>query len=293
MAEKDPGLHKDIASIFQDQSVKKDQKQNLPDSNESESREDIFSELLTPSHLVSEANETQQQQEQQAQKQDLDAQEQTEQSPEVLEEHETETVSDEETKIVSETIIHQQPDSVEETTGQESLQSKVISPQPVAQLSRIRKILQDLHDRLLAHKPGVDPRRQKLMIVLIPILSIVMIVILTQVFKTPQKKVNPIVETTTTDVIQTSSEIKWQMPPLYPETLRDPMKAGSVSTSTATHDDIVVKGILYSQDNPAALIADKIIHEGEEIFGAKVLKITKNDVQFEKDGQTWTQEVQK
>jgi thiamine phosphate synthase YjbQ (UPF0047 family) len=53
MAEKDPGLHKDIASIFQDLSAQEKKQQNSSANDESEQQSDIFSELLTPSHLVS------------------------------------------------------------------------------------------------------------------------------------------------------------------------------------------------------------------------------------------------
>ncbi|MDD5065254.1 MAG: hypothetical protein PHQ35_10925 [Phycisphaerae bacterium] len=53
--------------------------------------------------------------------------------------------------------------------------------------------------------------------------------------------------------------------------------------------DITVKGILYSADNPSALIGEKIVREGDIIDGVKVVKINKDSVEFERDGEKWTQ----
>lgn len=53
----------------------------------------------------------------------------------------------------------------------------------------------------------------------------------------------------------------------------------------------VVKGILHNENNPTALIGTEMLHEGAIISGAKVIKIHKDRVEFEKDGFAWTQHV--
>jgi len=50
-----------------------------------------------------------------------------------------------------------------------------------------------------------------------------------------------------------------------------------------------VAGILYSEDRPIAVIGTQSVHEGDVVHGAKIVKIYKHKVEFEKDGQTWTQ----
>jgi hypothetical protein len=52
-----------------------------------------------------------------------------------------------------------------------------------------------------------------------------------------------------------------------------------------------LKGILYSEDNPSALIGETIVREGDIINGVKVVKINKDTVEFEKDGEKWTQGI--
>jgi hypothetical protein len=295
MAEKDPGLHKDIASIFQDLSAQEKKQQNSSENDESEQQNDIFSELLTPSHLVSEPDSSQKLKEQTEKQieqtvEDIDA---VHQEKQTSEDGTTETLSDEETEIVSETTIHQQQVDNNEAAAPEIVQPKIIVPGSAKQLTGIRKIVQTIQEKLLAPKPGVDPRRQKMTIFLIPVLFVILIVVFTQVFKSPAKNINAAASTEAPAVVQISKEIKWQMPELYPENLRDPMKRGSVTTARVVYNDIMVKGILYSQDNPAALIAEEIVHEGDQIFGATVIKINKENVRFERDGETWTQSVQR
>jgi uncharacterized membrane protein len=55
--------------------------------------------------------------------------------------------------------------------------------------------------------------------------------------------------------------------------------------------EVALKGILYSEDNSSALIGETIVAEGDIIDGVKVVKINKDSVEFEKDGEKWTQQT--
>ena len=97
----------------------------------------------------------------------------------------------------------------------------------------------------------------------------------------------------TANITNTSeNKIDWEIPQQYPTTLRDPMKAGTSAASSSRTGELVVRGIVYSQDNPSAVIGTQVIFEGEEIFGATITKINTDSVEFEKDGETWTQKIQ-
>lgn len=65
----------------------------------------------------------------------------------------------------------------------------------------------------------------------------------------------------------------------------------SPSTPVVAFTDIVVNGILYSEDNAAALIGPRIVHEGDIVGGVTVIKVHKDKVEFEKNGRRWTQTV--
>lgn len=54
---------------------------------------------------------------------------------------------------------------------------------------------------------------------------------------------------------------------------------------------LVVKGIAYSKSNASALIGGEVVHEGDTVSGAQVVKITRDTVEFEMNGTTWTQGV--
>jgi len=53
----------------------------------------------------------------------------------------------------------------------------------------------------------------------------------------------------------------------------------------------MVSGIMYTEENPSALIGYGIVHEGDTIDDVKVVKIYKDEVEFEKNGRRWTQRV--
>ena len=55
---------------------------------------------------------------------------------------------------------------------------------------------------------------------------------------------------------------------------------------------LIVKGILYSQDNPAAIVDDQIVHVGDVISGVSIVGITKGSVVFEKQQARWSHKVQ-
>lgn len=53
----------------------------------------------------------------------------------------------------------------------------------------------------------------------------------------------------------------------------------------------IVTGILYSEENPSAVIDKDIVHEGDSVHGVKVVKIHQEEVEFEKAGKRWVQKV--
>lgn len=52
---------------------------------------------------------------------------------------------------------------------------------------------------------------------------------------------------------------------------------------------VALNGILYSEDEPSAIIGGKIVKEGDLIDGVKVVRIHRNMVEFEKNDKRWTQ----
>jgi hypothetical protein len=54
----------------------------------------------------------------------------------------------------------------------------------------------------------------------------------------------------------------------------------------------LVTGIVYSEDKPSAIVDRKIVHEGDVIHGATVVKIYRDSVKFSKKSKNWEQKVQ-
>jgi len=180
-------------------------------------------------------------------------------------------------------------------------------------------LLRQMTKKLFKPKPGVSAGRQIMMVFSVPILLVVFILMMSKLLGTPSPKTTWSAEPRpATPAGQSETEIDWQVPEPYPTTLRDPMqltaemtaqveaeanaKTGAAGTGQtgpgATEPqagktgELTVKGILYSEDNPAAVIGARIAHVGDMIAGATIVKITKSSVEFEKDGKRWTQAIE-
>ena len=165
-----------------------------------------------------------------------------------------------------------------------------------------RTFLQQIKDRLFAPRRGVGATRQKAMVVLMPVLFIVLVLVLIKVFSAPSPTIAEPGEGNPADTVDASVyEIGWEIPAPYPTTYRDPMQPGSTVTAqtdterieTGRIGRITVKSIVYSEDNPSAVIGSRIVHEGEEVLGATVVKINRDSVEFEAGEKRWKQNVGK
>ena len=94
--------------------------------------------------------------------------------------------------------------------------------------------------------------------------------------------------------------ILWKTPDAYPLNMFDPMALSSSAETVIIPDSnipvaisLAVKGIVFSEDKPSAIINGEVVYEGQTIDGATVTKINRKNVQFLADSKTWTQEVQR
>lgn len=90
-----------------------------------------------------------------------------------------------------------------------------------------------------------------------------------------------------------SSEIDRQIPGFRPTRLRNPMEFGGSKAGQDETGEIIVRGILYSEDNPSAVIGRRIVYEGDEVSGATIVKINEDSVEFEMNGKRWRQKVRR
>jgi len=166
--------------------------------------------------------------------------------------------------------------------------------------SALQQAVQRIKDKLFTPKPGVSPARQKATVVLVPVMFIGMILAFYKVLGGGSGETPPpnIITPSNNTTAAASSGIDWKIPELYPTTLRDPMlfkKAAVIPTpdnpDKTTKEEIVIKGILYSEENPSVIIGVDILHEGDEVSGATIIKINQNSVEFEMNGKKWTQKV--
>jgi hypothetical protein len=163
-------------------------------------------------------------------------------------------------------------------------------------------LLQQIKDKLFTPKPGSSPTRQKAMVIMVPILAIVMIFTFRQVLsKAPRKTKGAGTDETTVVVASADSghEIDWKVPEPISVMTRDPIKLPDESGTQNGEEDetankpnqgvIIVRDIVYSHDRPSAVIGTKIVYVGDKVNDATILKINRDSIEFEKDGDRWKQ----
>lgn len=181
------------------------------------------------------------------------------------------------------------------------IDKNVSKKRPTVKISS-QSFWQQIKNKLFKPKPGVRTAKQKAMVVMMPLLFIALIFMLFRggVFGTSAGHTEASTEDTASGVVTAgaNTKIDWEIPAPYPTTLRDPMRLVPVEipqteqTETEKTIELIVKSILYSEDNPSAVIGGRIVHEGEKIRDVSIIKISKDSVEFEMNGKRWTQKVQ-
>ena len=160
-----------------------------------------------------------------------------------------------------------------------------------------KKVSRKRKDKVFAPKSGVSSSRQKVGITLLFFFSAALVFVLLRPDSASRRN------TTSRNTQQVNAgittvanvEIDWPVPPVYSANLRDPMKLGSLQQIIIdTSEDLVVRGISYSEDRRYAVIGTDTVQEDDLVPGTKikVKKINPNSVEFEEDGKIWTQKVE-
>ena len=61
--------------------------------------------------------------------------------------------------------------------------------------------------------------------------------------------------------------------------------------AVVSNKNVSLTGIFYTENNPAAVVNGKIVHEDDVIGDVRVLKIHKHKVEFESSGRRWSQSM--
>jgi len=155
-----------------------------------------------------------------------------------------------------------------------------------------------IKNKLFAPKPGVSSSRQKAMLLLVPVLCVVLIFILWQGLMPRPKVTMPKVTMPKlpTAITSADTKIEWEIPEPFPTTLLNSMEATQSPSPNEAEQvkptKLIVKGILFSDDNPTAIVGTEIVHVGDKVAGASIAKINRDNVEFEMEGKKWTQNVE-
>jgi hypothetical protein len=156
---------------------------------------------------------------------------------------------------------------------------------------------------------AISDKRRKTTMVLMVALFVALILVLTSTFSrrlAKKKATSALKEATAAAKTATSSsdtQIDWDIPPEYPDTLRDPMETtwskdpvtgNWIEESVVVIKDgeeqtlidvgIALRSILWAESGRSIVVGNEILYEGDTILGVTIKKINKDSVEFEKDG---------
>ncbi|MBN2590525.1 MAG: hypothetical protein JXA96_11745 [Sedimentisphaerales bacterium] len=163
--------------------------------------------------------------------------------------------------------------------------------------------IQKIKSKIKKEKSESGDTKQRVMMVMIPILFVIMIFMFRQVLsKPPQTSNGASVGNEPALAINDSSDnnIDWKIPNPLPVTNSVSINSGRNTSSSTGQDNttdsteygvMYVRSILYSNDKPSVVIGDKIVYLNQEINGVVVVGIEKDYVVFEKEGKRWTQKI--
>jgi len=167
-------------------------------------------------------------------------------------------------------------------------------PEPVLRQHRelpFLKIWNQVKAKLFSHKQGGSSTRQKVMILVAPVLLVVFLLVAVQtVKKSPSTTAKPSKKVSA--AVAFNGKINWELPAVIPDNLRDPMVFGATGQGKATTNGPVVKGIVYSEDKSCAVVGNRVISVGDTVEGATIVKINPDSVEFTMGDKNWTQKVE-
>lgn len=193
--------------------------------------------------------------------------------------------------------------------GTTSANASPISPAPqLVREDRVNVAFQDRSRQAVSYDPPVNQRRQNIAKIAVVVLSVLFVAAIYHALNpsTPGRTVSATPAVTVTQHEPAAPPkpiaIEWQIPDSLPATIRDPMgfpTAGSIhlSDAAATQTDvsqefIKVSGIVFSEDNPSAIINGQVVYRGQKIGNITVTNITKTEIQFKSADRTWSQKVE-
>lgn len=174
--------------------------------------------------------------------------------------------------------------------------------------------LQQIKEKLMPSEEEGGSAKNKVMVMLVPVLAIVMIFMFRQVLQKSPGKASAAgkKDKKVVAAAELSGEIEWKIPDPLPVMTRDPLQLpqlqrtensdqatgpmnpgqGEDTTAAQIRAGVVnVRDIVYSEDKASALIGNRIVYAGSKIDGVTIVKINRDSVEFESNGETWVQRL--
>ena len=157
-------------------------------------------------------------------------------------------------------------------------------------------VFKQFKNKVFSQNSDSESRKQKGMVLLVPVLAVVFVFVVRQVLIKPPSKSKADDDKKSAVSVEnkkSGNSINWKIPEPLPVVMRDIStvgNAGSTSDNNQTEvsdgqaDILYIRSIVHSNDSSSVVIGSRIFHLNDQINGATIVEIGKDFVVFEKDG---------
>ncbi len=177
----------------------------------------------------------------------------------------------------------------------------------------VPSVEEQLRNKFGISQKALGNKRRRALVLSAPVLIIIIILIHRYCFRSaPQESEasagsvppaisKPKATKPSISTIEARNDVNWEVPELLPAEVMDYLKDPEETPEQKTQkkepakgkNKLDLKAILFSDQKPSAIIDGQILYIGDEVNEATITNITKNSVEFKKDGKTWTQKLRK
>ncbi len=174
--------------------------------------------------------------------------------------------------------------------------------------------LRQIKEKLIPSEEEGGSTKDKVMVMLVPILAIVMVFAFRNVLQQSPSKASASnkKDEKVVAAAKSSDEIEWKIPEPLPVMTRDPLQLPennetensdraadptdteqkTATTAVKIRDGVInVRDVVYSEEKASALVGDRIVYAGSKIDDVTIVKINRDSVEFESNGEVWIQRV--
>jgi len=182
-------------------------------------------------------------------------------------------------------------------------EQKVVSYHDPLIETSVPSVGKQLQKKSVASKKALGKKGRKALVLSAPVLIIIIILIHRYCFRSAPQETEASASSSPPPIStpEVRNDVEWQVPELLPARVMDFLKDPEEEAEQKKQNkgpakrkkEIDLRAILFSDQKPSAVVDGQILHIGDKVSDAIITNITKDSVEFENQGRTWSQKLRR